>query len=109
MATVRPARIRPLKGLSGLLLILPCSCSDSRASGLSLDHSETSLALLYLATVQALAHGTRHIIEYAIASQHLFLKPPPSEMNAKGYKLSPIMVTGGLSKNALFVEELAST
>lgn len=33
-------------------------------SGLTLDASEEDLALLYLAAVQSIAYGTRHIVEH---------------------------------------------
>ncbi len=36
-------------------------------SGLSLDASEEDLALLYLAAVQSIAYGTRHIVEHCNA------------------------------------------
>jgi FGGY-family pentulose kinase len=61
-------------------------------SGLKLTDSVDSLALLYLATVQGIALGTRHIIE---------------AMNAKGYGIRTIIACGGDSKNALFIGEHA--
>ncbi len=61
-------------------------------SGLKLTDSLDSLALLYLATVQAIAHGTRHILE---------------EMNAKGYRIQTLIATGGDTKNPIFVREHA--
>jgi len=61
-------------------------------SGLKLTDSVDSLALLYLATVQAIAHGTRHILE---------------EMNAKGYRIRTLIATGGDTKNPVFVREHA--
>jgi FGGY-family pentulose kinase len=61
-------------------------------SGLKLTDSLDSLALLYLATVQSIALGTRHIIE---------------TMNAKGYDIKTIIACGGDTKNALFVREHA--
>ena len=61
-------------------------------SGLKLSGSVDHLALLYLATVQAIAHGTRHIL---------------SEMNAKGYRVATIIACGGDTKNPLFVREHA--
>lgn len=39
-------------------------------SGLTLSSSEKELALLYLATVQGIAYGTRHIIEQCNANGH---------------------------------------
>ncbi|GJM90366.1 hypothetical protein PR202_ga06639 [Eleusine coracana subsp. coracana] len=41
--------------------------------GLTLDTSEKSLALLYLATVQGIAYGTRHIVEHCNAHGHKVL------------------------------------
>lgn len=61
-------------------------------SGLRLSATEDDLALLYLATIQSIAHGTRHII---------------TAMNKAGYHIDTIMLTGGLSKNPLFVQEHA--
>jgi FGGY-family pentulose kinase len=61
-------------------------------SGLKLTDSVDSLALLYLATVQSIALGTRHIIE---------------AMNAKGYEIRTIIACGGDTKNPLFVREHA--
>ncbi|KAI3709120.1 hypothetical protein L2E82_38879 [Cichorium intybus] len=61
-------------------------------SGLNLDTSERHLALQYLATVQGLAYGTRHIIEHC---------------NEHGHKIDTLLACGGLSKNALFIQEHA--
>src|SRR5207342_624559 len=61
-------------------------------SGLRLTDSVDSLALLYLATIQAIAHGTRHIIE---------------AMNAEGYAIDTIVACGGDVKNPVFVREHA--
>jgi len=61
-------------------------------SGLRLSDSTDELALLYLAVLQAIAHGTRHII---------------SEMNSKGYQIDSIFACGGGTKNAVFVREHA--
>uniref|UniRef100_A0A2P2M1F9 FGGY carbohydrate kinase domain-containing protein isoform X2 n=1 Tax=Rhizophora mucronata TaxID=61149 RepID=A0A2P2M1F9_RHIMU len=60
--------------------------------GLTLDTSEKQLALLYLATVQGIACGTRHIVEHC---------------NAHGHKIDMLLACGGPSKNPLFVQELA--
>jgi FGGY-family pentulose kinase len=61
-------------------------------TGLKLSDTVDSLALLYLATVQAIAHGTRHIID---------------AMNAKGYRISTIIACGGDTKNPIFLREHA--
>jgi FGGY-family pentulose kinase len=61
-------------------------------SGLRLSDSIDSLALLYLAAVQAIAHGTRHIID---------------EMNARGYRIDTLIACGGDLKNPVFVREHA--
>ncbi len=60
--------------------------------GLKLDDSIDSLALLYLATVQAIALGTRHIVE---------------ALNAKGYAIDTLMASGGDTKNEVFLREHA--
>lgn len=61
-------------------------------SGLPLSDSVDSLAVLVLATIQAIAHGTRHIL---------------SAMNAAGYRIDTIVATGGDLKNPIFVREHA--
>lgn len=61
-------------------------------SGLKLEDGVDALALLYLATVQALAHGTRHIVD---------------EMNRHGYRIATLVACGGDTKNPLFVREHA--
>ncbi|EFH11345.1 FGGY-family carbohydrate kinase [Pseudoroseomonas cervicalis] len=61
-------------------------------SGLRLAAGEEDLALLYLATVQAVAYGTRHIIE---------------AMNAQGYAIDTVMACGGGTKNPVFLREHA--
>ncbi|KAK8550121.1 hypothetical protein V6N13_118650 [Hibiscus sabdariffa] len=60
--------------------------------GLTLDRSEQQLARLYLATVQGIAYGTRHIVEHC---------------NANGHKIDTLLACGGLSKNPLFIQEHA--
>lgn len=60
--------------------------------GMTLDTSEKQLALLYLATVQGIAYGTRHIVEHC---------------NAHGHKIDTLLACGGLSKNPLFIQEHA--
>lgn len=61
-------------------------------SGLSLESDTDALALLYLATVQAIAHGTRHVID---------------AMRAAGLPIETIVACGGDMKNPLFVREHA--
>ncbi|KAG7330572.1 hypothetical protein KOW79_006794 [Hemibagrus wyckioides] len=56
--------------------------------GLSLSHTLEDLALLYLATVQATALGTRHILE---------------ALREAGHDITTVFLCGGLSKNPLFV------
>lgn len=60
--------------------------------GLTLSNTLDDLAVLYLATIQAVAYGTRHIIE---------------EMNATGYDIKQISATGGGTKNDLFLKQHA--
>lgn len=60
--------------------------------GLSLDESITSQALRYYAVIQAVAYGTRDII---------------AEMNKAGYRIERMFVTGGGTKNPLWVQEHA--
>ncbi len=59
-------------------------------SGLKLSDSADSLALLYLATVQAIAHGTRHIID---------------ALNARGFRIRELVACGGGTKNPVFLRE----
>jgi FGGY-family pentulose kinase len=61
-------------------------------SGLRLSDSADSLALVYLATIQALALGTRHITE---------------ALNARGYAIDTLTACGGDLKNPVFVREHA--
>jgi FGGY-family pentulose kinase len=61
-------------------------------SGLKLTDSADALALLYLATVQAIAHGTRHIVDV---------------LRAHGYPISTILACGGGTKNEVFLREHA--
>jgi FGGY-family pentulose kinase len=61
-------------------------------SGLRLSDSADSLALIYLATVQAIAHGTRHILD---------------TMNVGGYRIKTLFASGGDARNPLFLREHA--
>jgi FGGY-family pentulose kinase len=59
-------------------------------SGLKLSAAVDDLTLIYLATIQAIAYGLRHILE---------------EMDAKGYAISKIFACGGGLKNEVFLRE----
>jgi FGGY-family pentulose kinase len=61
-------------------------------AGLTLSATEIDLARRYLAAIQAVAYGTRHIIE---------------EMNRKGYQIDTLLVCGGGTKNPVFLREHA--
>ena len=61
-------------------------------SGLRLSGSVDALALLYLSTIQAIAHGTRHIID---------------TMNKAGYRIKTVIACGGDAKNPVFLREHA--
>jgi ribulose kinase len=61
-------------------------------SGLKLTEGRDPLALLYLATIQALALGTRHILD---------------AMRAHGYRVTTLVATGGDAKNPVFLREHA--
>lgn len=61
--------------------------------GLTLEEGVSGLARLYLATLQAIAYGTRHIIE---------------AMRAAGHDVSRIMMCGGATKNPLWLREYAN-
>ncbi|GMY35414.1 FGGY carbohydrate kinase domain-containing protein isoform X2 [Fagus crenata] len=63
--------------------------SKGMVCGFTLDTSEKQLALLYLATVQGIAYGTRHIVEHC---------------NAHGHNIDTILACGGLAKNPLFIQ-----
>jgi FGGY-family pentulose kinase len=61
-------------------------------SGLTLSATADDLALQYLAAIQAVAYGTRHILE---------------EMNRKGYAIDTLLACGGGTKNPVFLREHA--
>ncbi|MFI8417271.1 FGGY-family carbohydrate kinase [Serratia sp. NPDC078593] len=62
-------------------------------TGLKLSRTPEDMALHYLAAIQAIALGTRHIIE---------------TMNQSGYSIDTIMASGGGTKNPIFVQEHAN-
>ena len=61
-------------------------------SGLHLSATLDDLSVLYLATIQAIAYGTRHIIE---------------EMNNAGYQINTMTCCGGGTKNPVFMQQHA--
>uniref|UniRef100_UPI00398F5900 FGGY carbohydrate kinase domain-containing protein isoform X2 n=1 Tax=Pristiophorus japonicus TaxID=55135 RepID=UPI00398F5900 len=65
------------------------SATGKLVTGLALSNSLDDLAKLYLATVQAIALGTRHILE---------------TMQKAGHQVDTLFMCGGLSKNLLFVQ-----
>lgn len=61
-------------------------------SGLKLSSTLDSLALLYLATIQGIAHGTKHILD---------------ALCENGHRPKVLVATGGDAKNPLFLREHA--
>jgi FGGY-family pentulose kinase len=61
-------------------------------AGLTLSLSADDLARLYLATIQAVAHGTRHIVD---------------TLNQRGYAIDTLVACGGGTKNPVFLREHA--
>lgn len=62
-------------------------------SGLTLENGMEGLARRYLATLQAIAYGTRHIID---------------SLTAAGHHIDQMIVCGGASKNPLWLREYAN-
>lgn len=69
----------------------PLACGA--VSGLTLESGRDALARLYLATLQAIAYGTRHIID---------------TMTAAGHRIERITACGGVTKNPLWLREYAN-
>ncbi|CAG8443666.1 9695_t:CDS:2 [Ambispora gerdemannii] len=61
-------------------------------TGLSIDISLDSLALVYYSTILSIGFGTREIIE---------------SLNNAGHKVNTLLLSGGLCKNLLFVKTIA--
>ncbi len=61
-------------------------------SGLSLASDVDALAVQYLAAIQAIAHGTRHVL---------------SALNTAGYRVDTLIASGGDTKNPVFLREHA--
>lgn len=59
-------------------------------TGLRLSRTPEDMAIQYLAAIQAIALGTRHIIE---------------ALNDKGYAINTLVASGGGTKNPIFVQE----
>jgi FGGY-family pentulose kinase len=66
--------------------------SRGMIAGLTLEHGQDALARQYLATVQALAYGTRHIID---------------SLNAAGHRITRVVMTGGGTRNKTLLREHA--
>lgn len=60
--------------------------------GLTLEQGPDSLARLYLATLQAIAYGTRHIID---------------SLSEAGHRIHRLVLCGGATKNPLWLREYA--
>jgi FGGY-family pentulose kinase len=92
------AKGRPIFGLTEDLHVLPDHHGNrspradatlrGMVSGLKLSDSADALALLYLATIQGIALGTRHILD---------------AMRAKGYAPTTLVACGGDTKNPIFL------
>ena len=61
-------------------------------SGLKLDDGVDALARLYLATIQGIAYGTRHIID---------------ALSQSGYAIRTVVACGGGTKNPMFLQQHA--
>jgi FGGY-family pentulose kinase len=100
LAAAAPARLTA--ALTSSIHVLPYFLGDRSPhadphataviEGLTLDESVTSQALRYYATVQAVAYGTRDIVR---------------AMNDAGYQIETMYVTGGGTKNPLWLQEHA--
>jgi ribulose kinase len=87
-------------------------------SGLKLSDSLDQLALLYLATIQAIALGTRHILSAMNRGGQVPGDPTPTTADSHpggrprapsdpGYRIHTIFACGGDTKNPVFLREHA--
>ncbi|CAM6107179.1 unnamed protein product [Calypogeia fissa] len=66
--------------------------SKGMVSGMTLDSTEVGLSLVYLASVQSIAYGTRQIVE---------------RLGQHGLKVDKLIACGGLSRNRVYLQEHA--
>lgn len=71
-------------------------------SGLTLTSDIDALAIQYLATIQAIAHGTRHVLEAMNANAK-----NADGSAAAGYSIELLVASGGDTKNPVFLREHA--
>lgn len=79
-------------------------------SGISLDTSITDLALLYLATLQAISLQTKHIVDTLNATAlvpSISSLPSPTAASTPHHEIRHLFLSGGLVKNALLMQLLA--
>ncbi len=62
-------------------------------SGLTLENGRDALARYYLATLQSIAYGTRHIINTLVEA---------------GHQINRLVICGGATKNPLWLREYAN-
>ncbi|MBK7791783.1 MAG: sugar kinase [Betaproteobacteria bacterium] len=85
-------RQRPLPDHHGKPLAARQCAGSRHGDGADARKGPDALARLYLATIQALAYGTRHIVD---------------SMNAAGHRIERIAMCGGGTRNPLLLQEHA--
>lgn len=84
--------------------------------GLTLSRDLSNLAILYLATIQALAYGSRHITEAIVRCRiQQAVQPDPEnaetvdaqELQQRRHRFTTLLLCGGLSSNPLYAREHA--
>ncbi|OTA17622.1 glycerol kinase [Xenorhabdus vietnamensis] len=68
-------------------------CAKGMVSGLTLEKGREALARYYLATLQSIVYGTRHIIDTLITA---------------GHQIDRLVMCGGATKNQLWLREYAN-